>query len=515
MSYKGLARKYRPSSFSELIGHDALIRTLSNAIILNHLPHAILLTGTRGIGKTTTARIIAKSLNCLSSDQPVVQSCSQCQQCISIAQGNNQDVLEIDAASHTGVQDIRELIENVKYRPVYGRYKVYIIDEVHMLSNSAFNALLKTLEEPPAHAKFIFATTEIRKIPLTIISRCQRFTLRRMVDDELADHYNKILQKEQYTAETEAMQIIVRAADGSVRDGLSMLDQAIAMSAEGNILTTSTIRQMIGFAEDSLLRDIICRVIEGKLQEALESVRTLYADGVDVGLIIQGILEQIYHMITAKICGDTDHGQMNSRLEQGEQTASARSILKVHSSLKMPFLLRAWQTMISATDDLRSSSSELMSLEIALIKLAHLITYETPEALAQALSGNKTPDSKPPANQLRGVDSASPDISQLHNELRKMLNTAAQYGDILLYQWLSSDIGIIDLSREYRHMIVYKTQKTKSRFADLGPDSLPDDLVNKSLNEIYGGEWTIEISDQPALSLVELEKARNRRCYAG
>lgn len=508
MSYKGLARKYRPSSFAELLGHEALVTTLSNAIVLNRLPHAILLTGTRGIGKTTTARIIAKSLNCLEQDQPIVQSCSKCNQCLSIAQGNNQDVLEIDAASHTGVQDIRELIENAKYRPIYSRYKVYIIDEVHMLSNSAFNALLKTLEEPPSHAKFILATTEIRKIPLTIISRCQRFTLRKMSEDKLRAHYHNIIQKEGYTAEEEAIHIIAKAADGSVRDGLSMLDQAMAIASTTNRLLTSSIQEMIGCSEEEVIFEMLAKVIEGDLAQALVLARKLYKEGADLNLAIQGLLEQVYHIILAKVLqNNSQNNEENSK--DSKLNSQINSIINM---VEMPFLLRAWQTLINTLDDIRVSSAELMSLEIALVKLAHLITYETPEGLAQLL--NKEPrnnDNSQTHNKLNSYNSHQSADEELLKELQQMLSNIAQHGDVLLYQWLSSDVGVLKLNLTQRVLVVYPLKKNDSCLQDYLGNMLPEQFIAKRLNEIYKEEWKIELSNYPRASLVELEKARCQR----
>ena len=261
-AYRVLARKYRPTSFRQLIGQDAMVRTLTNAIASGRLAHAFVLTGVRGVGKTTTARIIARALNCVGPDgtgQPTADPCGVCDHCRAIAEDRDVDVLELDAASRTGVADMRELIEGVRYRPVSARYKVYIIDEVHMLSNSAFNALLKTLEEPPAHVKFVFATTEARKIPVTVLSRCQRFDLRRVEAEVLATHFAGIAAAEGATLEPTALALIARAADGSVRDGLSLLDQAIALS-DGPI-GEALVRDMLGLADRTQLFDLFDRLM--------------------------------------------------------------------------------------------------------------------------------------------------------------------------------------------------------------------------------------------------------------
>src|SRR6201989_1861973 len=256
--YRVLARKYRPDDFSGLIGQEALVRTLSNAFATGRIAHAFMLTGVRGVGKTTTARIIARALNCIGPDgkrtEPTIHPCGVCEPCVSISESRNVDVQEMDAASRTGIDDIREIIEGVRYAPVAARYKVYIIDEVHMLSKQAFNGLLKTLEEPPPHVKFIFATTEIRKVPVTVLSRCQRFDLKRVAHDVLVDWFGKIAAQEKVEVSPEALALLARAADGSVRDGLSMLDQAIAHG--GGVVDAAPVRDMLGLAERSRVLEL-------------------------------------------------------------------------------------------------------------------------------------------------------------------------------------------------------------------------------------------------------------------
>ena len=293
-----LARKYRPQTLDDLKGQDALVRTLRNALASGRLAHAFVLTGVRGVGKTTTARIIAKGLNCIGPDGtggPTVTPCGVCDACRSITEDRHVDVMEMDAASRTGVDDIREIIEGVRYKPVSARYKVYIIDEVHMLSRNAFNALLKTLEEPPEHVKFIFATTEIRKVPVTVLSRCQRFDLRRFDISELMTLFGTICGKEGVAADEEALALISRAADGSARDGLSILDQAMAL-ADGKI-TASQVQDMLGLADRALVFDLFESMMGGKIAEALEIVRSTYASGADPVVVLQDLLD-LTHLIT-------------------------------------------------------------------------------------------------------------------------------------------------------------------------------------------------------------------------
>ncbi|HLJ62524.1 MAG TPA: DNA polymerase III subunit gamma/tau, partial [Stellaceae bacterium] len=262
--YRVLARKYRPMSFAELIGQEAMVRTLTNAIATGRIAHAFILTGVRGVGKTTTARILARALNCVGPDGkggPTVAPCGQCEPCRTIAEDRHIDILEMDAASRTGVDDIRELTDGIRFKPVSARFKVYIIDEVHMLSRNAFNALLKTLEEPPPDVKFIFATTEIHKVPVTVLSRCQRFSLPRVAATELAAHYAGITAKEGVSADEAALALIARAADGSVRDGLSLLDQAIALGS--GAVAEAAVRDMLGIADRGLLFDLLEAVLSG------------------------------------------------------------------------------------------------------------------------------------------------------------------------------------------------------------------------------------------------------------
>ncbi|MGB8275249.1 MAG: DNA polymerase III subunit gamma/tau, partial [Alphaproteobacteria bacterium] len=310
--YLVLARKYRPASFAGLIGQDAMVRTLKNAIASGRLAHAFILTGVRGVGKTTTARILARALNCIGPDGkggPTGEPCGVCEHCRAIAEDRHVDVIEMDAASRTGVDDVRELIEQVRYRPVTARYKIYIIDEVHMLSKQAFNALLKTLEEPPEHVKFIFATTEIRRVPVTVLSRCQRFDLRRVEFDLLSAHLADVAKKEGAVLSPAALALIARAADGSVRDGLSLLDTAIAHglsaaapsaagpSAGAAEIGEDTVREMLGLADRGRVVDLFENAMRGEIAPALALLRDMYASGADPAVVLQDLLEYC-HLVT-------------------------------------------------------------------------------------------------------------------------------------------------------------------------------------------------------------------------
>src|SRR5262249_32541514 len=290
--YRVLARKYRPQTFAELIGQEAMVRTLANAIASGRGAHAFILPGVRGVGKTTTARIIAGALNCIGADGasgPTVSPCGNCDHCRAIAEDRHVDVIEMDAASRTGVDDIRELTEGMRYRPVSARFKVYIIDEVHMLSKNAFNALLKTLEEPPPDVKFVFATTEIQKVPVTVLSRCQRFSLRRVPIDQLVGHYQSVTTAEGVEIAPDALGLIARAADGSVRDGLSILDQAIALAA--GPVTENAVRDMLGIADRNLVFDLFETVLKGDAAGALDQMEALYQGGADPLTVVQDLLE--------------------------------------------------------------------------------------------------------------------------------------------------------------------------------------------------------------------------------
>src|SRR6516165_9866635 len=289
VAYRVLARKYRPSDFTGLIGQEALVRTLSNAFSTGRIAHAFMLTGVRGVGKTTTARIIARALNCIGPDgkrtEPTIHPCGVCEPCISISESRNVDVQEMDAASRTGIDDVREIIEGVRYAPVAARYKVYIIDEVHMLSKQAFNGLLKTLEEPPEHVKFLFATTEIDKVPITVRSRCIRFDLRRIESGQMIAHLRKICLAEGVAAEPEALALIARVAEGSVRDALSLLDQGIAHGGEKGV-TALAIRDMLGLSDRGEVIALFERVMKGEIAEALEIARALHQAGADAADIL-------------------------------------------------------------------------------------------------------------------------------------------------------------------------------------------------------------------------------------
>jgi DNA polymerase-3 subunit gamma/tau len=363
--YRVLARKYRPGDFAGLIGQEALVRTLTNAMASGRVAHAFMLTGVRGIGKTTTARIIAKALNCIGPDGkggPTIEPCGECDHCRSIAEDRHVDVIEVDAASHTGVDNIRELTDGARYLPVSARYKIYIIDEIHMLSKGAFNALLKTLEEPPEHVKFIFATTEIRKVPVTVLSRCQRFDLRRVDAEVLEAHLGAIADKEGAKVAPGALTVLARAADGSVRDGLSLLDQAIGQAADE--VTADQIRDMLGLADRTLVFDLFDHVMKGEIATALDLFDAMYKSGADPVAVVQDLLDHTHWITRMKVAPDA------ARVSAVSDTERTRGG-DMAEALAMPVLTRAWQMLLKGLGEVQGAANPLPAAEMVLIRLAY------------------------------------------------------------------------------------------------------------------------------------------------
>src|SRR6516162_2980176 len=376
-AYRVLARKYRPSTFAELIGQEAMVRTLSNAITTGRIAHAFILTGVRGVGKTTTARILARALNCIGPDGsggPTVEPCGQCAHCLAIGEDRHVDVMEMDAASRTGVDDIRDLTEGVRYRPVSARYKVYIIDEVHMLSKNAFNALLKTLEEPPPAVIFVFATTEIHKVPVTVLSRCQRFALRRVPADLLIEHYRRVAEAEAIEAEPAALALIARAADGSVRDGLSLLDQAISLS--GGRIGEATVRDMLGVADRGQVFDLLENVLRGDAAAALAQLDRLYQDGADPLLVLQDLLDLGHFLTRLKLAPEAGAGDP---IAEGDRER-ARPLAE---KLPMPLLARLWQMLLRGLGEVQTAPSPIQAAEMILVRLAYVADLPAPAELVR------------------------------------------------------------------------------------------------------------------------------------
>ena len=378
-AYRVLARKYRPVDFDGLIGQDVLVRTLSNAIAAGRLAQAYVLTGVRGVGKTTTARILARAFNCIGPDGnggPTVKPCGVCEHCRAIAEDRHVDVVEMDAASNNSVENIREIVEASRYRPSSARYKIYILDEVHMLSNAAFNALLKTLEEPPPHLKFIFATTEIRKVPVTVLSRCQRFDLRRVEASELAAHFAQIAAHEGVEVSPAALELVARAADGSVRDGLSILDQAIAL-ADGPV-QEAQVRDMLGLADRGVIFDLAEALIRGDAGEAIAVAERMHAVGADPSVILNDLLELVHWLTRLKI--DPAAGD-DALMPEAERARGA----EMAGPLTLPVLARLWQALLKGVGELNQAPSPNLALEMLLIRVAYMANLPSPADLVRQL----------------------------------------------------------------------------------------------------------------------------------
>ncbi len=494
--YQVLARKYRPASFDDLLGHEVMIRTLRNAFQADRIAHAFILTGVRGVGKTTTARIMARAFNYETDeiDRPTVDMPVMGRHCQAIAEGRHPDVIEMDAASRTSVDDIRELIEGVRYAPTTGRYKVYIVDEVHMLSKNAFNAFLKTLEEPPPHVKFIFATTEIRKVPVTVLSRCQRFDLKRFDVPTLSGHLSGIAEKEGVKAEDEALEVLARAAEGSVRDGLSLLDQAI-LSREGETIEAEAVRRMIGLADRSYSWALFEATLKGEVETALASFRHQYDYGADPAEVLRDLLDVCHLTTRVKAAGAeaASHGTAGS--------SDAAAAKRVAEALSLPGLTRAWSLLMKALEEAQRAPDPAAAAEIGLVRLAFASQLPTP---AEVLKGAPLLAGKP-----EGEASARPDAppapatapakaDDLPATLAEIAALAAAQGDLILRQEIERFVRLITL----------EGTKLELALEDGAPSTLTARLQAALINWT-GRSWDVEKGD-PMKAEPTLKEARER-----
>jgi DNA polymerase-3 subunit gamma/tau len=399
--YRVLARKYRPKDFTDLIGQEPMVRTLTNAFSTGRIAQAWMLTGVRGVGKTTTARILARALNYERDgiDQPTIDITELGEHCQAIMDGRHVDVIEMDAASHTGIDDIREIIEQVRYRPVSARYKVYIIDEVHMLSTQAFNGLLKTLEEPPEHVKFIFATTEIRKVPITVLSRCQRFDLRRIEIGALSSHFKMIADEEGVTIDEESLSMIARAAEGSARDGLSLLDQAIAHGS-GHV-EAQAVRAMLGLADRTRIATLFDLLMKGDVSEALGEFKSQYDAGADPRVILTDLADFTHLVTRMKYVPDAREDASLNEVERAQSSEFAQK-------LATPILSRTWQMLLKAITEVSNSNRPFATAEMALIRIGHSAHLPTPEDLAKIVQNQDASSQRPTSGNGASAGAASP-----------------------------------------------------------------------------------------------------------
>ncbi len=488
VAYRVLARKYRPQRFSELIGQDAMVTTLGNAIKRDRLAHAFLLTGVRGVGKTSTARLIAKALNC--EKGPTIDPCGVCDACVSIAEGRHMDVVEMDAASNTGVDDVREIIEAVRYSAVSARFKVYIIDEVHMLSKNAFNALLKTLEEPPPHVKFLFATTEVNKVPVTVLSRCQRFDLRRISADKLAKHFGAIVQAEGLRAEDEALALIARAAEGSVRDGLSILDQAIAhASLEGDAeVTGSQVREMLGLSDRGAIRRLYGMLLAGDGAGALSALQDQRDLGVESGSVLRGLLELTHRTTLVKVGAPVDATQSLEERDALEGWASSLSFALLH---------RIWQLLLKGHDEVMRAAHPAEAADMALLRFVHASQLPDPSEMVRKLDAGDviTVPGQGAPDQGVGPVSALLPIPVHFPDLIRLLETN---GKPHLGQQLHDFTGLVRYAPPELALKVVKP---------LAADFVRD--LALALKHLTGAAWQIELTDKSGEpSLLDQDRQR-------
>jgi DNA polymerase-3 subunit gamma/tau len=510
-SYRVLARKYRPTTFTDLfVGQGAMVRTLGNAFQTGRIAQAFILTGVRGIGKTTTARIIARALNCVGEDGgggPTIDPCGVCEHCKAIGDDRHVDVIEIDAASHTGVDNIREIIDNVRYLPATARYKIYIIDEVHMLSKPAFNALLKTLEEPPPHVKFVFATTEIRKVPVTVLSRCQRFDLRRLDSETLIEHLSNIAKQEDASADIGALGMIARAAEGSVRDALSLLDQALAFS-DGTV-TEESVQSMLGLADRARLIDLFEKTMGGEIGDALGIARELYELGTDPVTIVQDLLDFVHWLTRLKVTRAAADDLTATEAERVRGQAMAEK-------LTMGELTRTWQLLLKGLQEVLAAPTPYPACEMVLVRIGYAAALPPPADLIRTLqdggteTAQGTPTTAPPAAPASGGTESAQTASgeTVTTPVARAEPVPEEAPDANAVVAVSTFQDVIDLAEartEYRlrshlvtnvHLVRMEPRRIDLRLNERAPPRLPQ-LLSSFLSEATGDTWLVSESTEP------------------
>ncbi|WP_373050497.1 DNA polymerase III subunit gamma/tau [Thalassovita aquimarina] len=509
--YQVLARKYRPETFADLVGQDAMVRTLRNAFEANRIAQAFIMTGIRGTGKTTTARIIAKGMNCIGPDGnggPTIEPCGECEHCRAIMEGRHVDVMEMDAASRTGVGDIREIIESVHYRAASARYKIYIIDEVHMLSTSAFNALLKTLEEPPAHVKFIFATTEIRKVPVTVLSRCQRFDLRRIEPEVMIAMLRRIADAEQAQISDDALALITRAAEGSARDATSLLDQAISHGAGET--SADQVRAMLGLADRGRVLDLYALIMKGDAGGALAEISAQYADGADPMAVLRDLAEITHWISVVKITPEAVDDPTVSPDERARGQAMAEA-------LPMRVMTRMWQMLLKALDEVASAPNAMMAAEMAIIRLTHVADLPSPEELVRKLQDTPPPPPGPGGGiAMQGAPAAGGGGASAYASAPTGGGGASQQGgpQAALAQDAEQALAryptfehVVELIRTHRDMQLLVQVETGLRLAAYQPGRIefvptpdaPRDLAQRlgsALQRWTGNRWAVTVVNE-------------------
>ena len=507
-AYRVLARKYRPQSFDDLIGQEAMVRILSAAFDTGRIAHGFMLTGVRGVGKTTTARLIARALNYTDgqgNSTPSLHFKDPGVHCEAIAASRHMDVLEMDAASRTGIDDIREIIERAKFKPASAPYKVYIIDEVHMLSKAAFNGLLKILEEPPAHVKFIFATTEVRKVPVTVLSRCQRFDLRRIEPDVMIAHLKSVADKEDVAVEEGALALIARGSEGSVRDALSLLDQAIAHgAADKAAISEEAVRDMMGLADRERVLDLFDHLMAGRIKDALDELHSQYDLGADPLEVLRDLLDVTHWLTRVQATGEASQ-------EAGLSATQTQRGLEMAKSLSVPVLTRAWQILLKGLREAQSAPRPLAAADMVLVRLAHISDLPTPEEAIKKLSagdasssagsgasnpasgGGATMQARPqPVSQPSGQPTTSLAVAETAPRAHLELHT---FDDVMALIREQRNIRLQTDVESYLHLVRFEQGHIEFRPAAGAPENLATNLA-QTLSEWTGMRWMVSVSNE-------------------